>query len=198
MQTIQKHWLARLNWRALLVGVVWIGVGVERADAKPGYLADFRTAYPAALGSRIDACGLCHTNVPNLNSYGSAYLGASRQFAPIEQLDSDGDGVLNLDELVALTFPGDATDLPELPTPTPTATPMPATPTPTATPGTGACAGDCNLNGAVTINEVLRAVNIALGSATLDVCASVDHDGNGAVSIGELLRAVRAALDGCP
>ncbi|MGH7786884.1 MAG: hypothetical protein ACRERC_08460 [Candidatus Binatia bacterium] len=190
------RWLERMNWRCVLVGVVVLGGGAERASAKPGYLADFRTAYPAVVGSRIDACGACHTAaIPQLNSYGSAYDGANRQFAPIEGLDSDGDGALNLEEIVALTFPGDGTDVPELPTPTPTATPLSATPT--ATPDTGPCAGDCNANGVVTVNELLRAVNIALGSAAVDVCTSVDGDGNGTISITELLRAVRAALDGC-
>jgi hypothetical protein len=185
-----------VHWGRILVGVLVVGSAAERAHAVSDYLAAFRSEYPAAVGSRIDACGVCHSSVPQLNPYGSAFRDADRQFAPIQGLDSDADGVLNLAEIDALTFPGDPSDVPTLPTPTPTATPLPATPT--ATPGSGVCAGDCNANRAVTVDELLRAVNIALGIVAVDVCAPVDRDGNGAVSINELLLAVNAALVGCP
>jgi hypothetical protein len=164
------------------------------AHAVPGYLANFRTRYPDAVGTRIDACGLCHTNVPQLNPYGRAFRDAG-QFADIEPLDSDGDGASNLAEIVALTFPGDAADTPLAASPTPTSTPLP---TPTATPGSGDCAGDCLGDGAVTVDDLLKAVNIALGSASVDVCTAADVNGDGMVTINELLGAVNHALDGCP
>jgi hypothetical protein len=50
----------------------------------------------------------------------------------------------------------------------------------------------------VTIDEILRGVNIALGSAGLQDCAASDRDGNGEVTVDELLGAVNAALTGCP
>lgn len=68
--------------------------------------------------------------------------------------------------------------------PTPTATPLP-------------CPGDCNGNGAVAVNELVAGVNIALGSATVDVCLACDTDGDDNVSVSELIAAVRRALDGC-
>ena len=68
--------------------------------------------------------------------------------------------------------------------PTPTATPLP-------------CAGDCNGNGEVAVNELVAGVNIALGSATVAVCMACDTDGDGHVSVSELIAAVRRALDGC-
>jgi hypothetical protein len=183
------------------------GSAADRADAKSDYLAAFRGEYPAAVGSRIDTCSLCHSAIPQLNPYGSAFSGAGREFASIGPLDSDGDDVINLVEISALTFPGDPADLPALPTPTPTETLLPATPTatlptappatPSATPGSGTCAGDCNANGMVNVDELVRAVNIALGIADVDVCTPVDGDDNGAVSISELLRAVNASLNGC-
>jgi hypothetical protein len=52
-----------------------------------------------------------------LNNYGQAYSGKGRSqqaLRDIEGLDSDGDGSLNIDEINALTFPGDAKDYPGL------------------------------------------------------------------------------------
>lgn len=189
----------RLNGFGSLLIVAAVVIGGP-AWARPDYLTDFGNTYPAANGSRIDACGLCHGTIPQLNPYGAAFRDAGLAFMPIEAHDSDGDGVSNLDEINALTFPGDPADVPALPTetPTPTGTPVPSTPTPTATGSPGPCVGDCNANGVVTVDELLRAVNIALGIASADICLSVDGNGNGAVSISELLVAVNAALSGCP
>ncbi len=58
--------------------------------------------------------------------------------------------------------------------------------------------GDCGGDGAVTVDELVIAVNIALGSAGADTCTPVDVDGDGAVTIDELVGAVKAALAGCP
>ncbi len=63
---------------------------------------------------------------------------------------------------------------------------------------TTACGGDCNLDGSVTIDELIAAVNIALGSAPLASCVAADVDGDGAVTINELIAAVNHALNGCP
>jgi hypothetical protein len=63
--------------------------------------------------------------------------------------------------------------------------------------GPGQCAGDCNSDAAVTVDEVVRAVNIALGGAVLDDCAAADDGQDGTVTVDELVRAVAAALSGC-
>jgi len=85
---------------------------------------------------------------------------------------------------------------PTAPDATPTATGEDSpTPTPTAAPP--ACAGDCNANGRVAINEIILAVNIALGSAPAADCRAADRNANGTVAIGELIAAVGASLDGC-
>ena len=60
-----------------------------------------------------------------------------------------------------------------------------------------ACGGDCNGDGAVAIDELVRGVGIALGSTPLDACPSVDTSGDGTVAINELVAAVDAALSGC-
>jgi hypothetical protein len=50
----------------------------------------------------------------------------------------------------------------------------------------------------VTIDDLIKAVNIALGSAAIDVCRSADVDGDGVVRINELIAAVTNSLTGCP
>jgi ELWxxDGT repeat protein len=59
------------------------------------------------------------------------------------------------------------------------------------------CAGDCDGGGTVTVEELVRSVGIALGTASRDACAASDLNGDDAVSIDELVAAVRAALEGC-
>jgi len=88
-------------------------------------------------------------------------------------------------------------------TPEPTDTPGGPTSTPTdavstPTPGSGACAGDCNRDGFVRINELVLQVNIALGNADIAGCLAGDTNGNGTIAINELVGAVNNALGGCP
>lgn len=63
---------------------------------------------------------------------------------------------------------------------------------------TGACPGDCNGDGIVTINEVIQGVTIALGQSPVSICPQIDQNGDGLVTVGELVVAVTALLDGCP
>ena len=60
-----------------------------------------------------------------------------------------------------------------------------------------ACGGDCDGDGAVAIDELVRGVGIALGGSALEACPAFDTDGDGAVAINELIAAVDAALSGC-
>ncbi|HVP80610.1 MAG TPA: GEGP motif-containing diheme protein, partial [Thermodesulfobacteriota bacterium] len=58
-----------------------------------------------------------HTPPVPLNSYGADYKTVGRttaSFQAIQNLDSDGDGKTNLEEIQALTFPGDPRDYPGL------------------------------------------------------------------------------------
>jgi len=59
------------------------------------------------------------------------------------------------------------------------------------------CDGDCDGNGRVTVDELVRGVGMALGSLPSDDCPATDSDGNEAVSIDDLMRAIRRTLDGC-
>ena len=79
------------------------------------------------------------------------------------------------------------------PGPTPTATVPPPTPTPPA----ASCAGDCNGDGEVTVDEIIKGVNIALGSLPPSACAAADANGDREVTVNELVKSVNAALGGC-
>jgi hypothetical protein len=59
------------------------------------------------------------------------------------------------------------------------------------------CAGDCDGDGMVAINELILGVNIALGTAATTDCPSFDTDGDGMVAINELIAAVSNALNSC-
>ena len=88
------------------------------------------------------------------------------------------------------------------PTATPSATENPSTPTssPTDSPRVTPafiCVGDCNLDDAVTIAELLRMVNIALGDAAVDTCEAGDSNHDRVVTINEILQAVSRALTSC-
>ena len=69
------------------------------------------------------------------------------------------------------------------------------TPTPTATPI--GCVGDCNNGGTVTVDEIIKGVNIALGDATLGTCPQFAVDDSGTVTINALIIAVNNLLNGC-
>jgi len=97
---------------------------------------------------------------------------------------------------VCVTFLGTAT-VTATPTSSPTQTPLPAV-TSTETPNAAICAGDCNSDHTVVVNELILGVNIALGKRPAAACASFDRDGNGMVVVSELIAAVVNALAGCP
>ena len=59
------------------------------------------------------------------------------------------------------------------------------------------CTGDCDGDGAVTIDEVLKGVNIALGLAPLHECSAFDCNSDGQVTVDCLVKAINAALNGC-
>lgn len=92
-------------------------------------------------------------------------------------------------------------------TPTPSVTPTPTlvpssteTPTPfatsTDTPAVPVCAGDCDGDHGVAINELVIAVSIALGALPPDTCPSF-AGGDPPVDIADLVAAVNNALSGC-
>jgi len=59
------------------------------------------------------------------------------------------------------------------------------------------CPGDCTGEGEVTIDELIRGVEIALGQRTVAACESMDRDRNLRITVDELIGAIDAALHGC-
>jgi len=59
-----------------------------------------------------------------------------------------------------------------------------------------ACDGDFDLDGRVTVDEILTIVDAALDSCSLDTCLG-DFDNSGRVDASEIIRAVGNALLGC-
>lgn len=89
-------------------------IGVPMAAARPTYFAAFKDKYSTS-GTRLDTCNTCHTSGGGSprNPYGLAFSDSGHDFVSIELLDSDGDGFTNIEEIKALTFPGDANDYPQ-------------------------------------------------------------------------------------
>lgn len=58
------------------------------------------------------------------------------------------------------------------------------------------CGGDCDGDGAVTVNEVVTAVTIVLGGGSLDACPAI-LTGGGRPGVAELVAAVGNALCAC-
>lgn len=75
------------------------------AWARPPKLQEFRDAYPQAKS--LHNCQVCHQPaMPKLNAYGLDYKKADKKLSAIEKLDSDSDGVSNIDEIHKGTPPG--------------------------------------------------------------------------------------------
>jgi hypothetical protein len=58
----------------------------------------------------------------------------------------------------------------------------------------GPCTGDCNGDGEVTIEEILRMVNIALGQTSLSECHAGDGNCDGEIAVDDIIVAVNNAL----
>lgn len=59
------------------------------------------------------------------------------------------------------------------------------------------CTGDCNGDQLVTVDELITAVNVALGQSVVAACPWVDRDLTGRVTVDEIVAAVNSALEGC-
>jgi hypothetical protein len=64
-------------------------------------------------------------------------------------------------------------------------------------PGFVTCAGNCNGDDEVAVNELIIGVNIAGGNTLPSACTPLDTNRNGEVVINELVAAVNNLLNGC-
>lgn len=60
------------------------------------------------------------------------------------------------------------------------------------------CPGDCLGDGAVTVEEIVTLVNIALGNGGAAACTAGDTNQDGDITVDEIITAVNGALHGCP
>lgn len=88
-------------------------------------------------------------------------------------LDRDVDGAFDLDEAAAGSDAADGLSVPL------------------------DCAGDCDFDRAVTVDEIVRGVQIALGATPIGLCRAFDGNRDQSLTVEELVRAVNAALQGC-
>ncbi len=127
-------------------------------------------------GQPLASCASLQASPPNVTG-----LGLAGAFASLSN-ETVGDIV------VTSLLLADGVTTP-LPTNTPAGT---ITPTPTI-----ACAGDCNGDHVVTVDELLVGIGIALGNGTVAQCPSLDINRDGQITVDELVAAVNNALNGC-
>ena len=103
-----------------LVASVAMTVAGCAALALPSFKAPFNTAYGIKKGTKLDSCVGCHSTGVKLNTYGTdlkKVLADAKTKAltaallkKLDTVDSDKDGVKNLDEIKKGTNPGDPKD----------------------------------------------------------------------------------------
>lgn len=78
------------------------------SEATPGFQKLFVAKYPATKGTVLDTCSTCHMPAIKgfVNAYGVALMDKEVDFGAMEGLDSDGDGISNIEEIKALQYPG--------------------------------------------------------------------------------------------
>lgn len=149
-------------------------------DANDAAVFEFRWTAPATPGT--------------YTLYGA---GNSVNFNELQTGDNSARTTLaiNVVGLSTPTPPPTDTETP-IPTATPTSPTVEATPTPTS-PGGDGCTGDCDSSDSVTVDEIVRGVNIALGTRPAEDCLPFDRDDSGTVTVDEIVDAIGNALNGC-
>jgi predicted CXXCH cytochrome family protein len=130
--------------RRVVLGLAVITLLMLSQGAQVAALPDYHTAFVRLYAPKADTalakarCQLCHTTPeggrrnPYGEDFGKQNTRDAAAFRAIEKLDSDKDGVSNLDEIRAGTLPGDPTSKPAT-TAAAAAAPR-ATPTPASSP----------------------------------------------------------------
>ena len=103
--------------KKILLAAVLIGImgAAPSAFAKMAYLKQLKTTYENYKPEgKAPGCNVCHIKeeMPHLNPYGADWEKNGRDYAKIENIDSDGDTVTNKAEIDANTYPGDKNSKP--------------------------------------------------------------------------------------
>ena len=156
LHRVSNRIMFTLTGALVLLTIMVVYSKPQSGEAATSDFGSLTSKYPILVGTSLQTCSFCHTaSIPLLNTYGIAYKAKGRNvaaFGLIEGLDSDGDGVSNIQEINSLTFPGDPLSFPSIATatqaqtntsvpttkktPAPTNTSVPAatnTPLPTST-----------------------------------------------------------------
>lgn len=101
----------------LAIASLSVPLWAMQAESYSPYLDQVRTMHPAEF-----ACNICHDANHTLTQFGKDFAGALvRSHDPyealqaVENLDSDGDGIRNREELDAGTLPQDRFSMPQRP-----------------------------------------------------------------------------------
>lgn len=80
----------------------------DSAYATPSLQTAFISQYPGLRDTPLQSCTTCHMPAKKdfLNGYGLALKDAKMSFEEIEELDSDGDKISNIDEINDESYPG--------------------------------------------------------------------------------------------
>lgn len=126
-----------MRFSTMLISIAIIFMIIGSVSALPEILDGFNSKYNTKR-TRLDTCDTCHIptkqipnceevchipnkpqkEINNLNPYGVSIennlnIDMDSAFAMIENLDSDGDKFVNIDEIRNLTFPGIKNDKPK-------------------------------------------------------------------------------------
>ena len=87
----------------------------DSAYATPSLQTAFIAQYPSLRDTPLQSCTTCHMPVKKdcLNGYGLALKDAKMSFKEIEELDSDGDKISNIEEINDESYPGSRATSPE-------------------------------------------------------------------------------------
>lgn len=98
-----------------LVGLTALVLLSDSVLATPAMQTALLRQYPEIRDAQNNSCVTCHMPVIKdfLNSYGLALKEAKMDFEAIEELDSDGDGTPNGEEIRNERFPGSQATFPE-------------------------------------------------------------------------------------
>ncbi len=99
----------RLALTTLLIVLIYI-ICIGSVEARPEYMKSFKD-----FDEKIKKCTLCHiqsSGYGGLNAFGRDFAEQKALTPALMQLDSDGDGYSNIEELKAGSMPGDSASYP--------------------------------------------------------------------------------------
>lgn len=100
--------MRKTRYRGLMVYGIILLFGITFSTLKLiNAMTDYAQDLPSSYGSSCQVCHLSASGGGDLNSFGSDFSENDNDIEAINELDSDGDGYTNEEELNAGTFPGD-------------------------------------------------------------------------------------------